>query len=105
VVATVDRFPSFTFDQETAHNPTLGVADLFGNDKAASLGSRLKSDLEGTPDMLLGSDFFLSHRILISYSQRMVYLTYSGGPIFDPIKQPRSETAPPPAALSSDKKR
>jgi hypothetical protein len=33
--------------------------------------------------MLLGADFFLSHRILISDSQKKVYFTYNGGPVFN----------------------
>lgn len=34
-------------------------------------------------DMLLGIDFFLSHRIYVARSQLRMYLTYAGGPIFD----------------------
>ena len=33
--------------------------------------------------MLLGADFFLSHHVLISYSQRRIFFTYNGGPVFD----------------------
>ena len=33
-------------------------------------------------DMLLGIDFFLSHRIYISKKQRRMYFTYNGGPVF-----------------------
>jgi len=33
-------------------------------------------------DLLLGMDFFLSHRLLVSQGQRKIYLTYNGGPIF-----------------------
>ena len=33
-------------------------------------------------EMLLGMDFFLSHRVFISQAQRKIWLTYSGGPIF-----------------------
>jgi tetratricopeptide (TPR) repeat protein len=33
-------------------------------------------------DMLLGADFFLSHRVLVSHSQHRLYFTYSGGPVF-----------------------
>ena len=39
--------------------------------------------LRGAADMLLGADFFLSHRIFISYQQRRVFFTYNGGPVFD----------------------
>ncbi|MGC8517380.1 MAG: aspartyl protease family protein [Steroidobacteraceae bacterium] len=34
-------------------------------------------------DMVLGADFFLSHRIIISKRHHMMYFTYNGGPIFD----------------------
>ncbi|HTY48054.1 MAG TPA: aspartyl protease family protein [Steroidobacteraceae bacterium] len=39
--------------------------------------------LNGAADMILGADFFLSHRIFISYQQRKVFFTYNGGPVFD----------------------
>lgn len=34
-------------------------------------------------DMLLGEDFFLSHRIYVAYGQRKLYFTYNGGPLFN----------------------
>jgi predicted aspartyl protease len=38
---------------------------------------------ESSPDMLLGEDFFLSHRIYVAYSQSKLYFTYNGGPLFN----------------------
>jgi tetratricopeptide (TPR) repeat protein len=35
------------------------------------------------PDMLLGEDFFLSHRVYVAYSQNKLYFTYNGGPLFN----------------------
>jgi tetratricopeptide (TPR) repeat protein/predicted aspartyl protease len=41
------------------------------------------ADIElGEADMLLGADFFLSHRVLISSTQHRLYFTYNGGPVF-----------------------
>ncbi|HEX5458450.1 MAG TPA: tetratricopeptide repeat protein [Steroidobacteraceae bacterium] len=40
-------------------------------------------ETRGFPDMLLGVDFFLSHRIYVAYSQRKLYFTYNGGPLFN----------------------
>jgi tetratricopeptide (TPR) repeat protein/predicted aspartyl protease len=34
-------------------------------------------------DMLIGADFFLSHRIYVATSQRKLYFTYNGGPVFN----------------------
>jgi hypothetical protein len=32
--------------------------------------------------MALGADFFRSHRIYVSQAQRQVYVSYTGGPVF-----------------------
>ena len=34
-------------------------------------------------DMLLGADFFLSHRLFVANSQHKIYFTYNGGQVFD----------------------
>jgi len=38
--------------------------------------------------MLIGADFFLSHRIYVASSQRKLYFTYNGGPVFDLAAMP-----------------
>ena len=53
-------------------------------------------DLANGSDMLLGADFFLSHRILVSNSQHRMYFTYNGGPVFN-IERPL-----PPAETSAN---
>jgi len=47
-------------------------------------------------DMLLGADFFLSHRIFISRTQSRVYFTYNGGPVFT-LEQGPAPPQPAPA--------
>ena len=32
--------------------------------------------------MLLGADFLHAHRVLVAHSQRKIYFTYAGGPVF-----------------------
>ncbi|HEY4031344.1 MAG TPA: aspartyl protease family protein [Caulobacteraceae bacterium] len=45
-------------------------------------------------DVLLGADFFLSHRIYVANSQGMIYFTYSGGPAFrTPAPKPTAAAA------------
>lgn len=34
-------------------------------------------------DMLLGADFFLSHRVYVANAMHRMYFTYDGGPVFD----------------------
>jgi tetratricopeptide (TPR) repeat protein len=59
-------FTSFDVGGEQIKNARLRVADLT-LDRA---------------DMLLGADFFLSHRVYVSKLQHKIYFTYSGGPVF-----------------------
>jgi tetratricopeptide (TPR) repeat protein/predicted aspartyl protease len=47
----------------------------------------------GDADMLVGADFFLSHRVFVSNSQHKLYLTYNGGPVFNLAN---AASAPPP---------
>jgi predicted aspartyl protease/regulator of sirC expression with transglutaminase-like and TPR domain len=44
-------------------------------------------------DMLLGPDFFLSHRIYVSNQQHKLYFTYNGGPVFNLTSAPTATTA------------
>ena len=58
-------------------------------------------------DMLIGADFFLSHRIYVASSQRKLYFTYNGGPVFNlrAPQAPAQEAAAPgssaPAAAAA----
>ena len=91
VDTAVAVFASFGFGQETIKNAKLRVADLFKADVEVSLGSMLPQPTIDAPQMLLGADFFRSHRIYISLGQAKVYASYIGGPVFD-------SGAPRPAA-------
>ena len=64
--AWVAPIQKFQLGGETITNNTLRIADF---------------DLDDV-DMLLGIDFFLSHRIYVSYSQHRLFFTYNGGTVF-----------------------
>jgi hypothetical protein len=72
-------------------NVQLQIADLFSADATEELGSRLRRPLEDSPSMLVGCDFFLSHRILVLAKEHTLLFTYNGGPVFQLVK---SSTAP-----------
>ena len=83
-------FASFQVGQEEIKNTQLRVTDIG----------------VGNSDMLLGADFFLSHRILVSNSQKKVYFSYSGGPVFRLGAAPRPQaeiTSPTRAAAGGPK--
>jgi predicted aspartyl protease/tetratricopeptide (TPR) repeat protein len=67
VPSYIAPFESFKIGDEEIRHTRLRIADLeFGD-----------------ADMLIGPDFFLSHRILIANSQQRLYFTYNGGPVFN----------------------
>lgn len=82
VKSYIAPFSSFKFeDGEEIKNARLRVADV---------------NLE-TADMLIGGDFFLSHRIFVANNQDKMYFSYNGGPVFD-LRKMDAKTV---AALSS----
>jgi len=52
-------------------------------------------------DMLVGIDFFLSHRIYVSKRQSKMYFTYAGGPVFARNKGELADTAAADSAAAS----
>jgi tetratricopeptide (TPR) repeat protein/predicted aspartyl protease len=64
----ITHFDSLDLGGELIRNARLRVADI---------------ELTGGADMLLGADFFLSHRIYVSASTHRVFFTYNGGHVFD----------------------
>lgn len=85
VESHVATFDTVAIEGELVRNARLRVADMFANDKASETGSRIPRQIEGLPRMLLGADFFRSHRVLIATSQHLLYFTYSGGHVFQEI--------------------
>jgi predicted aspartyl protease len=75
-------FGTFTVGDETVRNVKLRIADMFGADTEVSTGSRIRKQIEGLPEMLIGADFFRSHHILVLFKERKLVFTYNGGPIF-----------------------
>lgn len=74
------RFDSFKIGDEEIHNARLRIGEL-------AIGA----------DMLLGGDFFAAHRVYVAKSQRRLYFTYNGGPVFD--LSPARDAAGPAAGL------
>jgi tetratricopeptide (TPR) repeat protein/predicted aspartyl protease len=74
-------FASFRIGDEEIRNTRLRIGDI------------------GIPDadMLIGADFFLSHRIYVATSQRKLYFTYNGGPVFN-----LASSAPTPAGTGPE---
>jgi tetratricopeptide (TPR) repeat protein/predicted aspartyl protease len=64
----IARFDTFKVgDGEEIKNARIRIADM---------------DLKFA-DMLLGADFFISHRIFVGNHEHRLFLSYNGGPVFD----------------------
>ena len=101
VLATgVARMETFGLGDETIKNTSIQVADVFKNDTREELGSRL-GEFKESPSLILGADFFRSHKVLLARSQNRIFFSYVGGPVFDVT--PRAQAAPPPAAAAPGK--
>ncbi|HUI62842.1 MAG TPA: retroviral-like aspartic protease family protein [Steroidobacteraceae bacterium] len=82
VPAWTGMLSSFAIGDETVRSAKVRVADLFRSDTVAETGSHIARQPDGLPGMLLGCDFFLSHRLMILPDERKVVFTYNGGPVF-----------------------
>ncbi len=82
------RFDSLKLDREEIQHTRLRIGGIELDDA----------------DMLIGADFFLSHRVLVSNSQGRIYFTYSGGPVFqlEHAAGAPVTAAAPTAGVSSD---
>lgn len=67
-IVQVWSVPVSTIDigDEEIHNARITMQDLGGNG----------------PDMLIGADFFISHRIYVDNESRRMFFTYTGGELF-----------------------
>src|SRR5205085_11687451 len=62
----------------------LGKVSMFelGGEKIANNELRIDDNDYANQDLIVGLDYFLSHRIYVSREQRKVYITWNGGPVF-----------------------
>jgi predicted aspartyl protease len=98
----VGVFSTFSFGDETIRNSRLELADLFAANREVSFGSSVPREMADFPPMLLGADFFRSHRVYVAVSQRKVYVSYEGGPVFDTTAPVHRETATDKPASGTD---
>ena len=89
----IGPFQSFDIGNEHIQNIRIRFADLYRQTTYTVTGSHVAKNVSRTEPMLLGADFLRAYRTLVAHSQRRIYFTYSGGPVFEV-----EPAAPPPAA-------
>ena len=72
VDAWLGRFDTFAIGEELVANARLRIIDTGALPGASGVNF----------DILLGADFFRSHRVMFAYSQRKVYFVHLGGRVF-----------------------
>jgi predicted aspartyl protease len=75
-------FESVIIGNETIKDTNIRFADLWRGATYTPIGSHLPQKVASTASMLLGADFLRAHRVLVAHSQRKLYFTYEGGPVF-----------------------
>lgn len=101
VATWVGRFDAVAIGPEVIQHTKLTVMDMWGAARR-DLGYWGSESLENAPQMVLGADFLTSHRVLLAMSQRKVYLSYLGGPVFAAAaSKPASTPAAAPEAAAS----
>jgi len=80
----IGPFESVVIGNERIRDTTIRFADLY-NSNAPHLHP-----------MLLGVDFLRSHRVFVAHSQRKMYFTYAGGPVFQFTGPMETRSSPSP---------
>lgn len=92
-------FDTFSFGDEIVKKANLRVARFVIKSVITPVETRTNRDIIELPDMYLGTDFLRYHRIYVSRDQHMMYISYTGGPVFHHEQSEGSAPAPaaPPA--------
>ncbi|MEP7328234.1 MAG: retroviral-like aspartic protease family protein [Betaproteobacteria bacterium] len=94
-------FKSFAIGNEDIPDIRIRFADLFKDATYAETGSRITRRSAHAQPMLLGADFLLAHRMLVAHSQRKLYFTYAGGPVFRVDALPPAPAARPAGGVDA----
>ena len=101
----IGTFESFAIGNESIPDIRIRFADLYRQTTFTTTGSRIARNVSQAQPMLLGADFLRAHRTLVAHSQRKLYFTYTGGPVFQvgpavsrPAPQSDGDAVPRPSS-------
>lgn len=75
-------FDTFAIGPEVVTKPHLVVTDMWRGVRDDYHRNGTGRFVDEQPQMILGADFVRAHRLLFATSQRRLYFTYVGGPVF-----------------------
>jgi hypothetical protein len=76
------QFNTFEVGNETIRYARVRMGDVLAHREEAHTGSLIGRPLDTTNEVVVGSDFFRAHRVLIVPDQGAVLFTYNGSPIY-----------------------
>lgn len=77
-----EKFESMQIGDELIPSAAIAVGDIWGNSmKDHPTAEQDSANKEGA-QLILGMDYIKEHRILFAMSQRKLYISYLGGPLF-----------------------
>jgi hypothetical protein len=80
--AWIGHFDTLSVGDETIRNAALPLAEISRRTEGQVLGSDFPHEAVDPMAVVIGADFFRSHRVLISPEDHVMVFTYSGGPVF-----------------------
>ena len=75
-------FQSITIGSETIKDAQIQFSELFRDANYSSIGHLIPTKVDGLQQLLIGVDFLRTHRVLVAHSQKRMYFTHNGGPVF-----------------------
>jgi tetratricopeptide (TPR) repeat protein/predicted aspartyl protease len=79
------------------------IASLkIGTERVLNIKLRIGDIGLADADMLIGADFFLSHRVYVANASREMYFTYESGPIFNEMPSRVVDQAGAPETIAAD---
>jgi predicted aspartyl protease len=85
----VGRFDDLQLGDEKLSNIRLSVENFASGWRQAETDTKIARQLESTPYLFIGADFFHAHRVFIDNKDHLILFSYEGGPVFR-----QAETAP-----------
>ncbi|HEY2708177.1 MAG TPA: aspartyl protease family protein [Caulobacteraceae bacterium] len=89
------KFDSFALGDEKISNVKMQVLNMATKMTYSETGSLIPRQLNSTPGMFVGADFFRAHRIMIDPEDHLILFSYVGGPVF---------VTPQPTSVAPNKK-
>ncbi len=84
----IANFKTFTIGNETIRDVAMRFSDFRRDAWYTQTGSNVPTKVMASFSMLLGVDFIRAHRVMVAHSQRRLYFTYHGGPVFETARTP-----------------